>query len=143
MPTEHDLVFDSYSRLSKRGESLVCMEVPTLGRAIDLVLYRGRALTSVEFKLSNWKRALKQACDHRLVADYAYVCMPSKRVTSEIEHGFKNAGVGLLFYVGKGKSPFKEIIPAPKSPEVWNAARKRLVAYIKAQTRNKPNERPA
>ena len=140
-PNEYELVCDSYSRIIKEGDSLACMEAPTLGRAIDLVLYRGRSLTSIEFKLKDWKRALKQARDHRLVADYAYVCMPSKSLTSEIEKGFKDAGVGLFFYVSKGKCPFKEVIPAPKSSEVWNAARKRLIAYIKAQPRTESNER--
>lgn len=136
--TEHDLVASAYSRLARSGDAVLCMEVPTLGRAIDLVLYKNRTVTSVEFKLKNWKRALNQARDHRLVADYAYVCMPPKKnIPKAIEDNFRNAGVGLLFYSGTGKNPFMEIIPAPKSREVWAIARRRLIAYVKGCVRQK------
>lgn len=136
--TEHDLVSSAYSRLARGGADVLCMEVPTLGRAIDLVLYRKRTLTSVEFKLKNWKRALNQARDHRLVADYAYVCMPAKKsVPKNLEECFRKAGVGLLFYSDKGKNPFVEIIPAPKSCEIWAVARKRLIEYVKGCVRQK------
>lgn len=137
--TEYALVQKTYERIHKRrAAGIVCVEVPTLGRAIDLVIYRRRILISVEFKLANWKRAIKQARDHRLVADYAYVCMPERKsITEELREKFSRAGVGLYFYSDAKSGPFKEVIPALKSNEIWLTAREKVLSYVKECGRKK------
>lgn len=125
------IVQNSFLRLRKESTIDACCEVPLLGRFIDLAYIKNNILTAIEFKLHDWKRAVRQSYDHRLGADFAYICMPERRVSEKMEEEIKAAGVGLIFYCEEGEWPFREIIKAPKSAEVWSGARHRLKEYIK------------
>lgn len=127
---ERSLVIDAFNRLKKESIQFVCCEVPLLGRCIDLAFMVEESLFSVEFKLHNWRKAIQQARDHRLGADFAYICMPEREVTSQMRDEFNEAGVGLMFYKKSKGWPFKEIIKAPKSKETWSVARSDLTEYI-------------
>lgn len=124
--SEAELVWAVYQRLLTVEGLRVKREVPVLGRCVDLVYLRSNRVYSVEFKLQNWRRGLRQARDHRLGADYAFICMPERKVSAVMREELREAGVGLLFYDESGDWPFRKVVPAPKSTEIWSVARATL-----------------
>jgi hypothetical protein len=108
----------------------VSHEVPLLGRFVDLVYIKDGRVVTVEFKLRDWRRAIAQAKDHLLGADYAYVCMPERKISDKLRKELKKAGVGLIFYRKGTTWPFDEVIGAPRSQETWSVARALLVDYV-------------
>lgn len=61
---------------------------------------------AVEFKLSNWRRALEQAYRYSLFADYAYVVMDAAYV-ARVKRNlsiFKRANVGLVCAAAEGSA---------------------------------------
>lgn len=113
------------------GSSLdVFQEVPMLGRSIDLVLLKNKKTIGIEFKLSNWRKAVEQANDYLIAADIAYICMPERKVTSALKELLSVTGVGLLFPNANKDWPFDEIIKPRKSKKQWSAAANGLRLYI-------------
>ena len=77
-------------------------EVAAPGGVPDLVMfaYRGRQLyyvVTIEFKLRDWRRALRQAFRHRNYVNEAYVVLDGAHAMAAIEHMdlFERANVGL------------------------------------------------
>jgi hypothetical protein len=101
-----------------------------LGRSVDLAYIRAGELFTVEFKIHDWRRALAQARDHLLAADYAYICMPERRVSDEMQAELSGTGVGLVFYREEPDWPFAEVIKARPSGETWEVARAWALEYI-------------
>jgi len=96
--SELDMVLDCYSFFKETiGFKHVALEIPFLSRCIDMVLINENGVIfSVEFKLHNIKQAIKQARDHSLGADYAFICIPEKKkIDMEL---FKHENIGLFFY---------------------------------------------
>jgi hypothetical protein len=127
---EIDLVRWACRVLKTQRHVSLCRDVPLLGRCIDLVYIDRQIVTSVEFKLTDWRRALLQARDHRLAVDYSYVCMPSRTITDRISQETTAAGVGLVFPSRRPGWPFETVIEAPASCEVWSTARIGLIEYV-------------
>jgi len=95
---EIDMVLDCYNFFKDTmGFQYVVLEVPFLSRCIDMVLVnKNGVIYTVEFKVSNIRHAIKQAKDHALGADYAFICMPeSKKVDTEL---LRNENIGLFLY---------------------------------------------
>lgn len=90
----------------------------------------GKVLIAVEFKLHDWKRALVQSHDYLLGADYSYICMPERNLSEAMESKLTEKGIGLIFYRRKGRWPFKEVLKARKSNDIWAVARKNAETYI-------------
>jgi len=131
--TEAELVQAAYRRLRQCDSVLVCSPAPLLGRCVDLAYVASGAVTTVEFKLRDWRRAIRQARDHRLAADYAFICMPERQVSAQMLSALDDADVGLLFYVQDTPWPFVVVKEAPRSSEIWAAARSALCEYILAR----------
>jgi hypothetical protein len=129
-PGERDLQQDCLERLQSLKNVSVSHEVPLLGRFVDLVYIKDGRVVTVEFKLRDWRRAIAQAKDHLLGADYAYVCMPERKISDKLRKELKKAGVGLIFYRKGTTWPFDEVIGAPRSQETWSVARALLVDYV-------------
>ena len=105
-------------------------EVPILGRSVDLAYLTEEEVYTVEFKLRDWRRAIRQARDHLLGTDYAYICMPRRKVSDAMMSELQSVGVGLLFFCDEGDWPFEEIVEAPRSQVTSEIARKWTVEYI-------------
>lgn len=132
--TEQAYVMSARTRINKAGHPYR-WEAPLLGRSIDLVFLKDECVYSVEFKLHDWRRAYKQARDHQLGADYAYVCLPGKRVTDEMKAVAKQEGLGLFSFVEHGEDnwPFKTVVEAARSTTQWPVARERLIEGMKGR----------
>lgn len=88
----------------------------------DIVIYNGKII-SIEFKLKNWKRAIKQAYRYKTFSYRTYVFMDEKYINSANNNidFFKKYNIGLC---GVGKKniqlyyePFEE---CPYSQELEN-----------------------
>jgi len=74
------------------------LEVPFLSRRIDLVAQQKSTgdLYLVEAKVSNWRKALEQACIYLLCGDYAYNAIAENFVHRVKEDDLAHHGVGLI-----------------------------------------------
>lgn len=127
---EEVLVKKSLRRIRQNTPKPVCREVPILGRSADLAYVDQDVLFSVEFKLRDWRKAIQQARDHRLAADYSYICMPKRNVSEALSVELNKHGVGLFFYKDNGVWPFEVVIEAHRSFEVSEVARSWVLAFI-------------
>lgn len=134
-PEEAHLVERAFQKLEKNPSVTVRCSVPLLGRCVDLAYLHESSLVTVEFKLHDWRRALRQARDHRLATDYAYVCMLRREITMAMRQEFICLGVGLSFYSNRGDWPFEIAVQAPRSCETWSVARSWLCGYLRSVER--------
>lgn len=61
---------------------------------------KSNTLFTIEFKLHDWRRAIRQAMDHSLGADKAYICLP-KRKNNHYENIISEIikyNIGLMIY---------------------------------------------
>lgn len=120
---ECDMLLDCYEKLKASSKySYVAIEVPYMSRCIDMVLIdKNNTVISIEFKLSNWKTAIKQARDHSLGADLSYICLPKQlsNINSNMQGLLHDTGVGLLLYDRYSDSPL-EIAVEANSRSRWN-----------------------
>ena len=130
--TESEIVVDSFRRILSQRSVTVCCNVPLMGRCVDMAYIAGRSLITVEFKLRDWRRAILQARDHKLAADFAYICMPRRTVSETMLGELTHSGVGLIFYRESGSWPFETIVSAKRSTEKWPTARSNVQRYILA-----------
>jgi len=131
------MVRSALHRLRRRERIVVSSWVPILGRCIDLAFIEEGAVTTVEFKLRDWRRALEQARDHRLGADHAYVCMPRRQVSEKMRSELLRLGIGLFFFVERGSWPFEIVLDAPRSEDTIDVIRAELRARIGEARRGK------
>ena len=122
--------FVTYLRSNKDDE--VYAGVPCLSRCIDLLIVRRdqESIIAVELKLSNWRRALRQAEDHLLATNFSYVCMPKRVVSSACKEEFEKKGVGLWLFDRGKEMTLTEAIPAKESKAIWTVARGWLMASV-------------
>lgn len=96
MLTEYELVQKVKPFFKEDYE--VYEEVKIFTRSIDIVLKKDNEITSIEFKLNNWKKAFEQILDYQLVTDYSYLCIPKKNLRKSTLNILKERGIGLLSY---------------------------------------------
>lgn len=129
--TENQLVWRAERIIKNRNDLIYRREVPILGRYADLVYLQGKSIFSIEFKLSNWKRALIQARDHQLAVNYAYVCFPREFVTREVSKQARSFGIGVLYFDQENKHwPFKVSIKASKSNSILSPVRDKVLDHL-------------
>lgn len=128
-----------------RGPVRTRSEVPAPGGIPDLVVFahRGRQLhyvITVEFKLRDWRRALRQAFRHRNYVNEAYVVLDAAHGTAAIKHMdlFKRANVGLAT-VDRSERVRVVHVPEPAlpfSPGYARCVANKLVTKTEAGTRS-------
>lgn len=96
------------------------------------MLLRNNLVWTIEFKKRDWRRAIAQARDHLLGADYAYVCLAECEPSSACLEAARGAGVGVLRLRKQKGWPFQTIVKAPRSPDTWEVARSRIVQQLKS-----------
>lgn len=83
----------------------------------DLVGFKKDVVIAVELKLSDWKKAIIQAKNYQLGADYVYLAFPlnkSFNVLRKAEHILKKEGIGLLV-VEEKNCEVRKLVDASKS----------------------------
>lgn len=100
--------------LTNKDYLLVGEEVPFLSRCIDIVILNKKdEIVSIELKIKDWKHAIKQATNHKLGSDYAYICLPKRKLTEVLKQSLCEAKIGLMMYDETSKNPIEIIIEAP------------------------------
>ena len=83
----------------------------------DLVGFKNDEVVAVELKLSDWKKAIKQAKNYQLGADYVYLAFPldkSFNVLRKAEYILKKEKIG-LFVIKEENCEVRKILKAKKS----------------------------
>lgn len=79
--------------------NLLLQQVPLHNKIIDLAaIDEHEHLIGVEFKLKDWKRALKQVVENLNAFDYMYVCIPGGTYIEKLLSKAKSIGIGVLTY---------------------------------------------
>jgi hypothetical protein len=123
---ELDMVNDCFEYLKDLAMyKYIVLEIPFLSRCIDMVLITpNEKLITIEFKISDINHAIEQARDHRLGADYSFICIPKrKNIENQL---FKKEKIGLLYYNKDQKVKIETIIIAPYNKPV-ELFRKQLI----------------
>ena len=111
-------------------------EVPIFSASADMIIIdSNKNIQAIEFKLKNWKRAIKQVKNHSIVVDYISICIlkPKKQKTRlEIEEHCSNEGIG-LYYVDRqlDQVAIEQVVSGNKTKTVWEVEKERLLEYIK------------
>lgn len=127
--TEEDMQHSALDRMMGFGV-VVSAEIPSFGCSVDMVYLHGPLVMAVEFKLHEWRRALRQAYRSNQWADYVYVCRPPFRISPECRETFLKYGVGLSFYRPEGW-PFEVVIEGEHELDPWKPARRRIVDFVR------------
>lgn len=117
--TERDMVLGFCQIIKNKGISFA-VEVPYMNRSIDLVLVEGGKTKAIEFKLSNWKKAIKQAKIHLSGADEVYICLPYRQYSNRIDDimpMLEEYGCGL--YLLDSENDRIEIVHSAKNHWHW------------------------
>lgn len=121
---ECDMLLDCYTKLNSLNKyTAVVLEVPYMSRCIDMIIIdENKIITTIEFKLSDWRSALKQARDHSMGADKAYICLPNSRknLSAELISAVKDTGVGLMLYNKDSVDPLEVVIQPMSNLLRWS-----------------------
>lgn len=122
---------------NNRDDIEVYVEVPVFCRSVDLVIQdkRSEKISAIEFKLHDWKRAIQQVQGVGLCFDYLYICLPQPKTDSSINkivNMCEANGVGLIFYDTES-GMFLKKLEAPRTSDVWEKERCRIVSYLEAK----------
>lgn len=123
----------SYRRA--RGKKKIYVEVPVFSRSVDLVEFdsHSRKITAVEFKISDWKRAIRQLSDISICFDYLILCVPKPKTDRCIEN-IKNTclekGMGLILW-DQSDNSFTKICEAVESSDIWKEPKRQILKYLK------------
>lgn len=107
----------------------VFTEVPLYNRCIDAVLIKGEKLITIEFKIKDWKRAIRQIKTHMLAADYAYLCMPEKDIPPELSQVLSKLGIGLWLFDIKNNKISEHLAPRPSFVQL-SVLKEKLLKYL-------------
>jgi len=95
---ECELFKPVYDYFCKQGYTVV-EEVRIGFCRADLVAFKEKTVTAVELKLADRKRAVVQAKNYQLGADYVYIAFPNKKIPLLLQKSasqLRSEGIGLL-----------------------------------------------
>lgn len=98
----------------------------------DLVAFGNGVTVAIELKLSGWKKAIKQAKNYQLGADYVYIASPLMKIDIFLRKAkmfIKNEGIGLLAINEKTCDVLKIIEPKKSKKTLGKITLKELERY--------------
>jgi len=111
-------------------------QVPIYNRMIDLAAVDQKGyLFGIEFKLRNWKQAIKQAKANLNSFDFVYVCLPGGKYLEELKKEAEELGIGVMIYDAKIKT-IKIEVNAKKVLQQWSPNIKYLKDYLESRGKN-------
>ena len=101
-------------------------QVPSWNRVIDFagITHKNQTI-GIEYKLRDWKKAIEQACAHKLEYDFVYILMP--RISLKAMLDAEKRGVGVLRF----KNQTITVLLKPKRNQIWEPAYKKAKQYIR------------
>ncbi len=128
-PSEHELVRRVTEFLTQDGYR-VRLEVPTLGQSADILATRGRWMTLVEVKTSDWQRALEQCRAHELVADFVCVAIGTASAPEGLRNAALELGYGVIHCRRESSDCWWDMRPR-LNRGVWRPQRERLTSVMR------------
>lgn len=122
-------------RYLKRKHKKAKEKIFVLNRCVDIVyINENKELITIEIKLHDWRKAIRQAIDHQMYADRAYICMPQyTKVGKPLIDELSKYGVGLLLVDVSGKRiRLEEKVEAERARYCWEQARNKVENLIYA-----------
>lgn len=108
----------------------VRVEVSNMGQSADLVATKGRWVTMVEAKLSNWRRAFTQCRAHEQVADFICVAVGSVRIPEALIESAQQLGYGVIHF-NRTKQQFDWVLRPRLNRQVWLPQRRHWSRAVK------------
>jgi hypothetical protein len=108
-------------------------EVAILGRSADLAFLLGGDLVTVECKVADWRKAIRQARDHKIVADFAYICLCWRKLTESLLAATSSEGIGVVLW-NERDDTFEVAIPARRSERPWLVVRQDIIGRLLSDT---------
>lgn len=123
-----------FIKLWQDKETKLECEVPVFCRSVDLVKYnqKEQAVTAVEFKTHNWKRALEQVISTAVSFDYLeiYVQKPkTQKVQEKIVRICSELGVG-IYFMEREKQQFEHVLLPQKVKKMWEVQKTQVIHFI-------------
>ena len=104
--------------------------VPLSNRVVDLAAIDEQGnLIGIEFKLTDWKRALSQAQRSKNAFDFVYVCLPGGRYIDKLVREASTHGVGVMTF-DRVANGIKIQLPAVRIERQWLPNLRFVRAYI-------------
>lgn len=109
-------------------------EIPVFSRSVDLVQYdlKANVITAIEFKINDWKRAIKQLENVAMCFDYIVLCIPkpkTEKCVNNIKTACDEKGIGLCFWDDVNDLIHYECQPK-QIIDIWNIQRRQIIAYL-------------
>ncbi len=131
-PSEAEFVKDLSIFFLAKGYR-VDAEVSNMGQSADLVAQRGRWITCIEAKLSDWKRAVQQCRAHECVADFVCVALDRKNVPLALVEIAKSQGYGIIHRNSESENSFNWAVRPRRNTKTWQPQRQRLINTLRWQ----------
>jgi hypothetical protein len=96
---------------SRTTKTIDLIGMPIDGTSIDLI--------SIEVKIRDWRKVLKQASDNRFYVDLSFAALPESQIPQLDLSMFKSRGVGVISVNGVAE----EVVPACRSAYVRSSKR--------------------
>lgn len=128
--SERDLVESLLGYLRQEGYK-VRIEVPNMGQSADIVAVRGRWVTFIEAKMTDWERALDQCRAHEQVADFICVAVASQKPSEQLLDAAMASGYGVI-HCDRATGECTWILRPERNASVWRPERLRLAKHLKA-----------
>lgn len=130
-----EILRDNFCDFRKKPLYLIARkEVPVFARSVDLVEYNKKTnkLTAIEFKISDWKRALSQLENVEICFDYLVLCMPrpkTEKCAQNIKDACGSIGVGLYLW-DRSNNSFSHECKEKCRREILSVQKTRIIDYL-------------
>lgn len=117
----------------EKDTQFIC-EVPVFCRSIDLVKYNKKknTVSAVEFKTTNWKRAVEQVMSIAISFDYVEICVRKPKTVKAqetIKEYCQTIGVGVYFFDTYALN-FEHVLEPEKVEKIWNVQKAQVIDFI-------------
>ena len=108
-------------------------EVGLMTRSVDAIAIDAQGtVLAIEFKLRDWRSAVRQVRDHKVACQMVAICMPRKAPSDSMREVLEQEGIGFLAYDATTGTLEFALQPKP-STYYWETAGKWLTARIEAR----------
>jgi len=111
-------LFEPVVQYFEQHDCIIASEVRIGFCRADIVAFHPDGVVSaVELKLADWKKAIIQAKNYQLAADYVYIAFPSKKSTLVLQRAediLRKQGIG-LFSIAEETLKMEKVISAKRS----------------------------
>lgn len=135
MNNVEDILRDKYYKYRlKEKKTVLHDEVPVFSRSVDLVEFDAirYLITAIEFKITDWKRAIMQLNEVAPCFDYLVLCFPkpkTERCLDVILKACIEKGIGLILW-DRCTDSFLDVCPAQKSTSIWDNQKESIIEYV-------------